>query len=164
MGVDILIFVTLGTQDKKFDRLLYAIEKQIKNGVIKDKVIVQAGHTKFKSDYMQIFDLVDSGSFNKYINECDLLITHGGVGSIISGLKKGKKVIAAARLKKYKEHTNDHQIQIIDAFTSEGYILSLSDFDKLDDILKKAKVFKPKKFKSNTETFRNNLKNYIDNI
>lgn len=159
-----MIFVTLGTQDKKFDRLLYAIEKQIKNNIIKDKVIVQAGHTKFKSDYMQIFDLVDSVSFNKYIDECDLLITHGGVGSIISGLKKNKKVIAAARLKKYKEHTNDHQIQIIDAFSSEGYILALNDFDKLDEILQKAKNFKPKKFKSNTNFFTNNLKNYIDNI
>ena len=80
-----------------------------------------------------------------------MLITHGGVGSIITGLKNGKKVIAAPRLSEYGEHTNDHQLQIIDNFSENGYILGLYDFDKLDVILKKAKKFKPKKYTSNSE-------------
>ena len=37
-----MILVTLGTQDKSFDRLLAAIDKAIENKIIKDKVIVQA--------------------------------------------------------------------------------------------------------------------------
>ena len=108
-----MILVTLGTQDKSFTRLLDAIQKQIDLGNIKDKVIVQAGCTKYNSKDMQILDLIPYDEFEKYIKECDLLITHGGVGSIITGLKNKKKVIAAARLAKYKEHTNDQQIQII---------------------------------------------------
>ena len=51
-----MIFVTLGTQDKNFDRLLVAIDKEIKKGNIKEKVIVQAGTTNFKSENMEIFD------------------------------------------------------------------------------------------------------------
>ena len=163
LGVDILIFVTLGTQDKSFKRLLDAIQKQIDLGNIKDKVIVQAGFTKYESKDMEIFDLVNRDEFDKYMNDCDLLITHGGVGSIVGGLTHGKKVIAAARLKEYKEHTNDHQVQIIDVFSKDGYILKLDDFDKLDEVLKKAKKFKPKRFISNTDKFIDNLKNYIDN-
>lgn len=163
LGVDLLIFVTLGTQDKSFERLLKAIQKVIDYGELKnEKIIVQAGHTKFQSNEMEIFDLVDADSFQRYINECDLLITHGGVGSITSGLKKGKKVIAAARLEKYKEHTNDHQLQIIDVFSKAGYILPLDDFEKLDDVLKQAKTFKPKKFKSNTNNFLNRLEKCIE--
>ena len=162
LGVDILIFVTLGTQDKSFKRLLEAIQKQIDLGNIKDKVIVQAGFTKFESKDMKIFDLVNRDEFDKYMNDCDLLITHGGVGSIIGGITRKKKVIAAARLKKYKEHTNDHQVQIIDVFSREGYILALEDFDKLDDVLKKVNKFKPKKFVSNTDNFIKKLKDYID--
>ena len=85
-GVDILILVTLGTQDKKFTRLLDAIQKQIDSNVINDKVIVQAGCTSdYKSDDMEIFDLIPMDEFEKLIKECDLLITHGGVGSIITG-------------------------------------------------------------------------------
>ena len=89
-----MILVTLGTQDKTFPRLLHAIQKQIDNGNIKDKVVVQAGSTKFESNDMEIFDLIDRDKFAQLISECDLLITHGGVGSIITGLKNNKKIIA----------------------------------------------------------------------
>ena len=89
--------------------------------------------------------------FEKNISECDILITHGGVGSIVDALKRGKVVIAAARLEKYGEHVNDHQLQIIKNFSEAGYIIALNDFDKLDEALKLAKKFKPNKYKSNTE-------------
>lgn len=158
-----MILVTLGTQDKSFKRLLEAIQKQIDNGKIKDKVVVQAGLTKFQSKDMEIFDFIPVSKFDDLINSCDILITHGGVGSIITGLKHNKKVIAAARLKKYKEHTNDHQLQIIDNFSKSGYILPLNDFDELDKVLVKAKKFKPKEYKSNTENFIKLIKDYIDN-
>ncbi len=158
-----MIFVTLGTQDKNFTRLLDAVQKQIDLGNIKEKVIVQSGYTKYESKDMEIHDLLTMADFNKYMDKCDLLITHGGVGSINDALRRGKKIIAAPRLKKYKEHTNDHQLQIIDTFSKQGYILALYDFDKLDEVLEKAKTFKPKKLKSNTKNFINNLKNYIDN-
>ena len=52
-----MILVTLGTQDKSFVRLLKAIDREIKKGNIKEKVIVQAGYTKYNSKNMEIFDL-----------------------------------------------------------------------------------------------------------
>ena len=158
-----MIFVTLGTQDKSFKRLLENIDKEIKKGIIKEKVIVQAGHTKYNSKNMEIFDLIDKDKFDKYIKECDLLITHGGVGSIITGLKSNKKVIACPRLAKYNEHINDHQLQIIDRFVENGYILSYHETDNLEEILKKAAKFKPNKYKSNTTNMIKLITDYIDN-
>ncbi len=158
-----MIFVTLGTQDKSFKRLLDAIQKQIDLGNINEKVVVQAGYTKYQSNDMEIFDLVSMDDFNKYINDCDLLITHAGVGCIIDALKRGKRVIAAPRLKIYGEHTNDHQLQITETFYNKGYILKLDDFDNLDKVLEDAKKFKPKKFVSNNEKFISKIKDYIDN-
>lgn len=157
-----MIFVTLGTQDKVFPRLLDAIQKQIDNGNIKGEVIVQAGNTFYESDDMKIFDLIDRDEFGELMKKCDLLITHGGVGSIITGLKNNKKVIAAPRLEKYGEHTNDHQLQIIEKFSDSGFILPLYDFDKLDEVLEKVKKFKPKKYKSNTSNFIKLIEDYID--
>lgn len=159
-----MILVTLGTQDKSFVRLLEAIQKQIELGNIKDRVVVQAGCTKYNSKNMEIFDLIPMDDFDKLMSECDLLITHGGVGSIISGLNKNKKVIAAARLSKYKEHVNDHQLQIIDNFSKNGYILKLVDFDSLDKVLDLSKNFKPNQYKSNGMKFRDDLVNLIDNM
>ncbi|MCI8777546.1 MAG: hypothetical protein HFI87_00110 [Bacilli bacterium] len=159
-----MILVTLGTQDKSFTRLLEAIQKQINLGNIKERVVVQAGCTKFDSNNMEMFDLIPMDDFDKLIEECDLLITHGGVGSIIAGLNRGKKVIAAARLKKYKEHVNDHQLQIIDNFSKKGYILKLDNFEKLDELLKEVVNFKPNKYKSNADNFREMIVQLIDNM
>lgn len=157
-----MILVTLGTQDKSFKRLLEAIDRQVELGNIKDKIVVQAGCTKYESKNMEIFDLIPMEKFDDLIKSCDLLITHGGVGSIITGLKNDKKVIAAARLEKYKEHTNDHQLQIIENFSNDGYILGLDNFDELDKVLEKAKTFKPKKYVSNTDKMIKIIEDFID--
>ena len=159
----LMIFVTLGTQDKTFERLLKAIDKAIENGEIKEKVIVQAGNTKYESNNMEIFDLISQDEFQKLVDKCDLLITHGGVGSILSAVKQGKKVIAAARLKKYNEHVNDHQKQIIHEFEKEGYLIELKDFNQIGKTIRKAENFKPKKFKSNTNNMINLIEDLIEN-
>lgn len=158
-----MILITLGTQDKEFKRLLDMVQKEINNGNIKDKVVVQAGHTKYESKDMEIFDLIDREKFSNLISECDILITHGGVGSIITGLQKEKKVIVAPRLAKYNEHMNDHQMQITENFTKKGYILPLYENDDLGKVLKKVEKFKPNKFKSNTKKMIKIVSDFIDN-
>ncbi len=157
-----MILVVLGTQDKEFRRLLEAVDKEIEKGNIKDKVIVQAGQTKYESKNMEIFDLIPAPEFDKLLDKADIVITHGGAGSILSAIKKGKKIIAAARLSKYKEHHNDHQRQIIKEFADQGYILELKDFNKLGKMLEKVKSFKPKKFVSNTNNMVKLLEDYIE--
>lgn len=159
-----MTLVILGTQDKSFDRLLRMVEKEIKNNNLKGEVIVQAGQTKFKSKYMEIFDLIPITKFNKLIKEADLVITHGGVGSIIQALKHNKKVIAVPRLARYKEHENDHQIQIVEEFTKNGYILSAKNTKELNKALEDINKFEPKKYKSNNNKMVKLIENFIDNI
>ncbi len=157
-----MILVTLGTQDKSFERLLKAIDKEIEKGKIKDKVLVQAGYTKYKSKNMEIFRSVSSDRLEELMDEATLIISHGGVGSILTALKHHKKVIATPRLSKYSEHTNDHQKQIIEEFGRLGYILPLKDLTKLDKMLEKSKTFNPKEFNSNNENFKKLITNYIE--
>lgn len=161
--MDLLILVLLGTQDKSFTRLLQLIEKEIINGNITDEVVVQAGHTKYNSPKMKVFDLIEQQDFDNLIDKANLVITHGGVGSIIGALRKGKKVIACSRLKKYNEHTNDHQLQIINNFAKEGYILALNDSDNLGNLLKRIDQFNPKSFVSNNDKIINVIDKFIEN-
>ena len=156
-----MILVTLGTQDKSFTRILDEIQKLIDNNIIQDRVVVQAGFTKYKSNNMKIFDLVDREQFSELIKECSLLITHGGVGSILTGLKNNKVVIACPRLAKYKEHLNDHQVQIVNNFSAAGYILKYDDGDDLAAVIEKSQKFKPKKYVSNTKNIINIIEKYI---
>ena len=157
-----MILVTLGTQDKSFVRLLKEVDRQIELGNIKDKVVVQAGFTKYSSPNMEIFDLIDRDKFTELIKECNLLITHGGVGSILTGLKNKKKVIAVPRLSKYDEHVNDHQIQIIERFSEMGHILSLFEDENLEDKLKEVKNFVPKEYVSNTKNLIGIIDKFIN--
>lgn len=154
-----MILVTLGTQKQPFTRLLDYIE----NSNINDEIIVQAGHTKYNSNKMKIFDFINYDEMNKYVDNADLIITHGGTGSIIGPLKKGKKVIACARKKEYLEHVDDHQEQIVDVFADGGYILKLDENVSLPELIKQSKKFKVKKFVSNTDKFIKKLEQEINN-
>lgn len=158
-----MIFVILGTQDKQFKRLLNAIEQEIDNGNINEEVIVQAGNTVYNSDKMQIFDLLPKDKFDQYIQDADILITHGGVGSILTGIKYKKVIIAAPRLSKYKEHLNDHQLQIVEKFSSDGYILAYNDGDDLGKIIEKARKFVPREYTSNNFNIIKIISDFIDN-
>lgn len=159
-----MILVLLGTQNLSFKRLLDALQIQIDKGNIKDKVIVQAGSTKYQSKDMEIFDLIAIEKLSKLVKEADLIITHGGVGSIMEGIKHHKKIIAVPRLKRYNEHVNDHQLQIIKEFSDLGYLKSLYDLDEFDSVLNDLKTFKPLKYKSNNSKLINLIDEYIENI
>ena len=160
--VDILILVTLGTNDKSFIRLIKKIEELIDKKMITEKVVVQAGFTKYESEKLEIFDLIPMDKFNELMEECSLLITHGGVGTIISGLKNNKKVVAVPRLAKYGEHVNDHQLQIIDNFSEAGYILGMHELEELEDKILQVESFTPKHYESNRDNMIDLVRKYIN--
>ena len=158
-----MILVLLGTQNNSFHRLLEEVQKNIDNGNIKEEVVAQKGYTKFESKDMTLYNKIPTDEIKKLIDKADLVITHGGVGSIITSITKGKKVIAVPRLKKYNEHVNDHQLDIIDSFNEMGYIIGIHDVSELGDAIKKAKDFQPKKYIQNTGNIIKIVEDFIDN-
>lgn len=157
-----MILVLLGTQKNDFTRLLEAVQKNIDSGLIKDKVIVQAGDTKFKSKDMEIFDLIPMDKMNDLIDSAQLIITHGGVGSIVGALKKNKKIIVMPRLSKYGEHVNNHQQQIVSIFEEKGYIKSINSADDLTKVLSEINEFTPNIYQSNTNNIIEILTKFIN--
>lgn len=157
-----MILVLLGTQANDFSRLLKEIDKQIKNGTIKEEVIVQAGSTKYESDKMKQFDLLSREEIEELKKKANIIITHGGVGSIVSSIKLGKKVIAVPRQKEYGEHVNNHQFQIIENFEKQGYIKGVYKMEELKNALKEIEKFEPKKYESNTNKIIEIIEKYID--
>lgn len=159
-----MILVLLGTQNNSFHRLLEEVQKNIDNGNIKEKVIAQKGYTKFESADMVLYNQVPIEEMKNLIKKADLIITHGGVGSIISSIEQGKKVIAIPRLRKYREHVNDHQIDIVKSFNELGYIIGIEDVSQIGEALKKVKGFKPKVYIKNTGNIIKIVENFIDNV
>lgn len=157
-----MIFVTLGTQDKSFHRLLEKLDELIEKGVIDSDIVVQAGATKYDSKYMEILPFIPMDKFNSYIEECEYLICHAGVGTIMNGIHHDKKVIAVARRVKYGEHENDHQVEITQKFEKLGYIIGCIEVDELEDKLKLLDDFKVKQYESNNMNFCSMIERLIE--
>lgn len=151
-----MIFVTVGTA-RDFSRLIKKVDEIA--GKIKEEVIVQRGCTKYEPRNCKYFEFVSRDEFLEYIKKADIVITHGGVGSIINSLKYGKPTIVVPRRKKYNEHRNDHQMDIAKELESEGKVLACYDMNNLE---KKIKEVKTLRIKSEKSQIRKILKDFIE--
>ena len=158
-----MILVTLGTQDKPFPRILSALEAFKEKGLINDEIWVQSGYTQFSSNILNIKDYYSQIELDELRQKADLIITHAGVGSILDSLKFKKKVIGVARLKQYGEHANDHQYEILDVFSKDGYILRCDNFDDLANIIQSANKFTPKNYPFDNSKVLETILNAINN-
>ena len=157
-----MIFVTLGSQDKPFPRLINEIDLLIRNRIINEEVIAQIGPTKYDGELINAFKMCDYKAFQNYVDRADLIITHGGVGSIIDAISRGKKVIAIPRLKKYKESANDHQEQIIKKLNDEKYIIGIYNIKDLEEAIKYSKNFVPKRYIKDNRKMLKIIEDFID--
>ncbi|MDF2885275.1 MAG: beta(1,3)galactosyltransferase EpsH [Clostridiaceae bacterium] len=126
-----MIFVCVGTREYQLNRLLEKLDELLEEGFIKEEVFAQIGHSTYTPKNYKYAKFINPDEFNKYLEDCRLVITHGGTGSIIGALKKGKCVVGVARLSKYGEHIDDHQKQIVELFTKEQYIYGIEEMDEL---------------------------------
>ena len=120
-----MIFVTLGSQKFQFNRLLAEIDRLIEAGEITEPVYAQTGYSDYEPKHYEYQAFMDRDEYKRCEESADIIITHGGTGSIISAVKKGRRVIAVPRLKKYGEHVDDHQIQLIREFRRQNLICGL---------------------------------------
>lgn len=156
-----MIFVTLGSQKFQFDRLLKEIDRLCECGIIKEKVYAQTGESNYEPINYEYRKFMDRKEFQKYMDECETVITHGGTGAIITAIKKEKKVIAVPRLAKYGEHVDDHQIQIIRQFDEMNLIMPCYDVETIEKSLSKIKNHIFARYQSNTNTIIEDLKKYL---
>ncbi len=127
----ILIFVTVGSRKYPFDRLFVKLDELVEQGIINDEIFAQIGTSSYKPRYFEYKDFISSDEFEEKILTADIVISHGASGSIMKALNAGKNVVAVTRLAKYGEHINDHQIQNNEAFSENGYVLSVYEMDEL---------------------------------
>jgi UDP-N-acetylglucosamine transferase subunit ALG13 len=97
------VFVTLGTRTEPFPRLLSAVDELVTEGLIKDKVLVQAGHTKYTSANLEVFDFCSSDEIDDMILKARYVITQESAGIGTKCLKSNTKFIVMPRDFRYGE-------------------------------------------------------------
>ena len=106
-----MIFVTVGTHEQPFDRLVKCIDQMIADGKIKEEVIIQKGYTDYEPQNCECHKLIGYEDMKKYIADARIVVTHGGPASFVAPLSIGKIPVVVPRQYKYNEHVNDHQLE-----------------------------------------------------
>lgn len=153
------IFIMFGTQDKRFDRLMDAVLNS--NFIKENDVYMQLGYTTGNYQGVHVQQYYSEDELLKQIELADLIITHAGVGAIVSSLKLNKKTIVVPRLGKYKEQNNDHQVQIMNRYNQLGYIIALEDLEKIDESVLSASQFIPKPYVADKQGIINEIAEFI---
>jgi UDP-N-acetylglucosamine transferase subunit ALG13 len=135
-----LIFVTVGNATQGFRRLLEAVEAFLAEGTVgPEPVLIQAGSsTDFKSRYGEVMPFLPMDEFGRRVEEANLIISHGGCGTLLQAVRLGKVPVVMPRRKKYGEHINDHQVQLVKALAAEGFIIPAFEPKDLPGAIAKA--------------------------
>jgi len=156
-----MIFVTLGSQKYQFNRLLAAIDDLIEKGYVHEDVFAQVGYSDYQPKHFRYKQFLNADEFEDYLSQCDLMIAHAGTGTIVKAVKKGKKVIVAPRLQKYREHEDNHQQEIAEMFKGMGMICVCEDFNDLPWMIEQAKAMQYEPYVSNTQRIIESIEDYI---
>ena len=106
-----MIFVTVGTHEQSFKRLIQNVDFLREKGVIKEEVFIQTGFTKdYKPKFCESKDFLEYDKMQEYFNKARIIVTHGGPGSIMTPFKLGKVPVVVPRDPKKSEHVDEHQI------------------------------------------------------
>lgn len=149
-----MIFVTVGTEKFAFDRLLIVLENAMKNKRIEGEVFAQTGSSKFNSSYFPCVKILSPKEWAEWVERSDVVVSHAGQGSISSCLKIGKIPIVFPRLAAFKEHVDDHQMELAKKLGSAGRVLVAYTEDEL--------IQKIRDYKSLTADTGTCVKPYID--
>ena len=127
------IFLTVGSQ-APFDRLVKIIDKWCEH-LDSISMIGQIGKAGYIPVNFKYFEYLNDEEYMKYLNDSNLVISHAGMGTIITCCLMSKPLLVLPRLRKHKEHRNDHQIATVKGLSNSGYIYPIFCNNDLEKFL-----------------------------
>lgn len=158
-----MIFVTVGSQKFPFDRLIRKVDQMLREGLIQEEVFIQTGASRcVPSCPHQAF--CEGEQFQTLLETCSVLITHGGAGTMVDAVKRGKRVVVVPRLARYGEHVDDHQLQLMEALGDRGLLCPCPEVDRLEQALEEVRGRAYTGFCSNTDAFTASVAEYLSTL
>lgn len=137
-----MIFVTVGTHEQPFNRLIKKVDALIADGSIDEKVIIQTGFSTYTPVHCEAHKMMSFEEMQQTLKEAHIVITHGGPSSFIEALQFGKVPIVVPRQEKFHEHVNNHQVDftkliakrmnnIIPVYDVENLLTTINNYDEI---------------------------------
>ncbi|WP_125578175.1 glycosyltransferase [Lapidilactobacillus mulanensis] len=120
-----MIFVTVGTHEQPFNRLVKAVDDLKLSGKITDSVFIQTGYSTYVPKACEYKDFITMNQMSDYMQRARVIITHGGPSSFIMALQLNKIPIVVPRMAKFNEHVNDHQVTFCNELVERKFPISV---------------------------------------
>ena len=132
-----MIFVTVGTHEQQFNRLIKAIDRLKGENMIEDEVLIQTGYSDYEPVHCAYRKLFSYRDMARHIEQARIVITHGGPSSFFAPLQIGKIPIVVPRQARFEEHVNDHQLDFARQVEQRYHnIIVVEDVGALGEVLR----------------------------
>ncbi|MCE9675722.1 multidrug MFS transporter [Paraclostridium bifermentans] len=160
-----MIFVTVGTHEQQFDRLIKKIDEMKICGKINEEVFIQTGYSNYEPKVCKYKSMIGFDEMNELAKQSRIVITHGGPGSIMLPFKYNKVPIVVPRQSKYREHVDNHQIIFSRFLNQKNKIIQIEDIDEIEEYIQNYDKYIKNKLvgndKNNTKIFNMKLNKII---
>ncbi len=126
-----MIYVTIGTMHLAFPRLIRKVDEMAH--ATGERFVVQTGLDTVLPEHCEHFDFKPREEVEAIQREARVIVAHAGIGSVIDALKAGRPLVVVPRLKKFREHNNDHQLDLARAVERRGWGRVVTEIDELGD-------------------------------
>lgn len=140
-----MIFVTVGT-DLPFDRMVKVIDQWARENDRRD-VFAQIGEGAWEPEFIRYSHFLQPPEFSKHFNEASLIISHAGMGTILSALMYGKPILVVPKRASLGEHRSEHQVATAKRMQELGNVNVAFDevelrewLDRLDEMLEPRRI------------------------
>jgi len=159
-----MIFVTVGTHEQQFDRLLKIIDELKYEDIIKDSVLMQTGYSNYLPKFCDYKAFLSYDEMKYYMENSKLIITHGGPSSYMEAVSLKKVPLVMPRSVDFGEHVNNHQIDFANKIQSLNYIKVVTNKLEMKDEILGYQENVNIDFNGNNDNFMNDFKSIINNL
>ena len=135
-----MIFLTVGTQGP-FERLIKAMDDWCgetgRGGDVFGQIGTPLGETH-RPGHFEWVERVTPDEFNRRFQAAKLIVSHAGMGSVISALQAGKQIVIMPRSARLREHRNEHQLATMRQMASRPGVHAAETEAALPDALVQA--------------------------
>ena len=127
-----MIFVTIGTQ-APFDRFIKIVDEVAPQ--LGEEIIAQVYQCGFEPQNIKTVNFLAPDEFNELFDKARLIVSHAGMGTILSALQKRKPIIIFPRIAALGEHRNEHQLATAEKFKELGSVYVAMNEEELKQLI-----------------------------
>lgn len=117
-----MIFVTVGSCDP-FDRLIEAVDNWVGEAKVTVPVLAQIAGGAYQPRHVQYVRFLSPEEYRENFSKARIVVSHAGMGTIITALELQKRIIVMPRLCELGELRNQHQLATVNHFQRSNNVL-----------------------------------------